>query len=38
MIERMMIVAMFPFYVSMRVLGVVVHDVLELREELRAPL
>lgn len=37
MIEKLFILAAFPLYLSMRVLGVVVHDVLELREDLGLP-
>lgn len=34
MTDKLITLALFPWYVTMRVVGVVVHDVLELREEL----
>lgn len=34
MIEKIAVLGLFPFYLSMRVLGVVTHDTLELLEEI----
>lgn len=37
MIDKAVTLALFPFYMAMRVFGVVVIDLLELRDELRCP-